>query len=103
MDEALGRNVEIGTDGRHPLHQYVLDDERPSATMLDDVLDLGADEPEVDRDGHQPGSRQPDVDLQPLYAVVRQHGDSVTGLQAEPEQRIGEATGALVPLAIAQR
>ena len=69
-----------------------------ASQCVDDVLDLGADQPEVDRHRDEPGARERDVDLHPLDAVVGEQRDAVALGEAEAEQRVGEAARALVPL-----
>ena len=51
--------------------------------MLDDVCDLGGLQPEVDRHENAPARRYAVQQLQQPRRVVRNHGDPVTGINAE--------------------
>jgi hypothetical protein len=103
MDEAFGRNLELGADGVDAFEQVVLHDQGPRVAMLHDVVDLRTGEAEVDRHCDQSGPREPDIELQPLDAVVGQECDAVTLPEAEPVQGVGQPGRALMPLGETQR
>ena len=84
-------------EGQGRLFQCVLYDQQPRLAVLQNEAHLISDQPEIDRHGDQPGARDGRIDLQPLDAVVGEHGDAVAFPGAEPQKRVGEARRTPIP------
>ena len=59
MDICIRRDRQRAADRLDPIDEVVLDDERARLAVGHDVLDLGADQPEVDRNRDQARAREP--------------------------------------------
>ena len=95
----LRQQIELAADGLDLVDEFVLHHAGARPAVLHDVGDLRRREAEVDRHGHQPGSRQRHVHLHPFDAVVGQQRDTVALGQAQPEQPVGQPRRAFVPVA----
>jgi hypothetical protein len=92
----------LGPDCFEEVEQIVLDDDGFRFRVLDDVLDLGADQPEIDRHYHEPSLGHRRVDFHPFEAVVREDRDPIALLEPKSEERIGGFAGTFIPVAEGQ-
>src|SRR5580704_757729 len=65
--------------------------------ILEDVLNILAAQPEIDRHRNDSGKRRRCIDSQPLDAIVGENADAIALAQPDPRKRIGEPAGALIP------
>src|SRR5437764_727694 len=79
-----------------------VEQERPRAGVLEDVLDLGGREADVDRDHDRADLRDREVGLEHLEAVAQQQRDPVAPADAARAQRAGQPVNALAELAVGE-
>ena len=82
------------------LGELRVEQERAGARVAQDVLDLGAREPRVDRDEDPAGGRNAEVRLQHRGAVGQERRDPVAFAQTGGAEPVGEAPGALAELGV---
>ena len=102
MDILVIRDQALGPDFLEAVEQIILDDDRLGLRVLDDVPDLRADKPKIDRHHHEPSLGDRRIDFHPFKAVVREDGDPIALLEPKSDERIGEFAGTIVPVAEGQ-
>jgi hypothetical protein len=79
-------------------HEFVAADHRPRVGVVDDVLDLAATQPVVERHHHRADLDRGAGDLEELMTVVQHDRELVAAPEAEPAERVRELIDAAVPL-----
>src|SRR5271165_641490 len=97
MDVLVIGDQALGSDFLQAAEQIILDDDRLGLRVLDDVPDLRADKPEIDRRHYEARLGDRRIDFHPLKAVVGENRNPVSLFKSESEERVGEFAGALVP------
>ena len=82
-DEFVGSNGQRVAEWLHRIDQLVLHNDGAGLAILDDVTDLGAKQPEIDRHGDQARQRRCGIDFEPFDAVIGKDANSVALGQAE--------------------
>ena len=75
----------------------VLNDDRFSVAVFDDVTDLRPDEPEIDRHRDQASECCRCINFKPLNAIVSEHAYPVAFIKADANQRVSQSAAALIP------
>ena len=97
MDILVIRDQALGPDFLQAVDQIILDDDRIGLRVLDDVPDLRADKPKIDRHHHEARLGDRRIDFHPFKAVVGEDCNAVSLSKTKSEERVGELASTLVP------
>src|SRR5215470_3094047 len=96
-DEFVSRDRQLGANRLKRVYELVLNDDRFSLAVFDDVTDLRPDEPEIDWYRDQAGECGRCINFKPLNAIVSEHGYAVAFIKANANQRVSQLAAALIP------
>ena len=97
-DDALFGKAQLAADLLDHACELILHDDRRRAGIFENEGDFLADQTEVERDDDEAGLGTGGEYLEPLDAIVGEHGDPVAPPKPQTGEPVGEPAGALVPL-----